>query len=453
MTQNAISAVILAAGKGTRMKSQLPKVLHKIAWQPMVSHVLQSVYQVQRVERVALVLSEDMDNVRQVAGAVPMPARCALDYVVQKERLGTGHAVKMALPALQGFKGTTLILLGDVPLVQAETIRKLISKTEDGAKVCVLGFYAANPAEYGRMITSASGDLEKIVEYKDASDAERKVNLCNSGIIAVDNEVLPELIGQLKNENAKKEYYLTDIIAIARSKGYACRYEVTEESEVMGVNSREQLAQAEHLLQQRLRKNAMENGVTMMHPESVFLATDTVFGTDVVLHPHVVFGPGVRVGEEVEIRSFCHIEGANIGDHAIIGPFARLRPGSVLEKQVHVGNFVEIKNATLDEGAKANHLSYIGDASVGQRTNIGAGTITCNYDGFRKSETVIGKDCFIGSHTSLVAPVTIGDGVIIGAGSTITEDVEDDAMSLTRTEQKVLPKKAKEYREKRRKGI
>ena len=450
---NTVSVVILAAGKGTRMKSQLPKVLHQVASKPIIAHVLDAVYGVKGISKVVVVIAEDMDNVRKIATAVPVPEHCELTFVVQKERLGTGHAVKTALPHLEGLGGTTLTFLGDLPLVQSRTIQKLLDGIDENHQgdVNVLGFYAVDPLEYGRLEVNEDGTLNAIVEFKDATEAQRRNNLCNSGIIAVSNNHLPELVHAVKNNNSKGEYYLTDIVEIAQDKGLTCRYSIADEHEVMGINSREQLAMAEYLLQERLRRQAMDVGVTFVDPSSVFLATDTIFGSDVVIQPNVFFGPGVQIGSNVEIRAFSHIEGAVVADDVVIGPFARLRPGTHIAEHAHVGNFVEIKNAKIKEAAKINHLSYVGDAYIGARTNIGAGTITCNYDGFRKSTTTIGDDCFIGSDTCLIAPVTVGNGAIVGAGSIITQDIADNALGLSRPEQKVLDNKAHEYREKRQK--
>lgn len=453
-SEQRIAAVILAAGKGTRMKSELPKVLHPLAGRPMVVHVMDTVLGLKHLEKAILVIGEDMQHVHGAVVKSSKPSfKKNIEAAIQKERLGTGDAVKAALPNLKGFEGVALIMVGDAPLIQTKTLQKMVDALDAkrNVHVSILGFRPADPAEYGRLVVSPQGELEQIVEYKDATPQQRNNNLCNSGIVAVSSTVLEPLLQSITNQNAKGEYYLTDIVAIARSKGYSCSFALADEHEVMGVNSRAQLAEAEGAIQKRLRLAAMEAGVTLVHPESVFLCADTVLGQDIVIHPNVVFGPGVSVGDNVEIRSFCHIEGAKIAKDAIIGPFARIRPGTVIGEESRIGNFVEIKNAQVHKGAKISHLSYVGDASVGMNSNIGAGTITCNYDGFNKFHTDIGKDCFIGSNTCLVAPVKIGDGAIIGAGSTITSDVDSNAMGLARATQTNLENKAKTFKEKRRK--
>lgn len=438
-----IAAIILAAGKGTRMKSDTHKVLHPIAGRPMLLHLIDSVKALGAGREVVVVGA----GKEQVEAAVhPL----GVETAEQAEQLGTGHAVRMAEAALAGFEGDVLILYGDVPLVTPETMRRMIDALhgEGDPSVVVLGFRPADPGAYGRVIVGADGRLDKIVEYKDATPEERAVTLCNSGLMAVRGTDLFRLLGKLRNDNAAGEYYLTDLVELAREEG---RFSVgieTDAVEVAGVNSRGELAGVEFEWQQRRRARAMVEGATLTAPETVWFAHDTQVGRDVTIAPHVVFGPGVSVADRVTIHAFCHIEGAEILSGADIGPYARLRPGTRLEQGARIGNFVETKKATVGPGAKVNHLSYIGDATVGAGANIGAGTITCNYDGFLKYRTVIGNGAFVGSNSALVAPVTIGDGAIVGAGSVVTRDVEANALGLTRAEQTVRPGWARTFREK-----
>ncbi len=439
-----IAAIVLAAGKGTRMKSLLPKVMHAVAGRPMVLHVLDTVEAI-GAERAVVVVGPGMDDVAKAA----QPYETA----VQAQQRGTADAVKAAKQALSGFRGTVFILYGDTPLITPETLRHMLDARErakPATAIVVLGFRPAVPGSYGRLVVDRAGALTRIVEAKDASPAELKIGLCNSGVMAVDGALLWDLLDKVDNKNAKGEYYLTDIVGLASKRKLRCGVIEAPEEQLLGVNDRVDLAKAEAALQDRLRRAAMESGVTMTDPATVFLAADTRLGKDVVIGPNVVFGPGVTIGDNVEIRAFCHIEGAAVGPQAIVGPFARLRPGTVLERGVHIGNFVECKAALIGEGAKANHLTYVGDAEVGAGTNIGAGTITANYDGFFKHKTVIGAGASIGSNTVLVAPVRVGDGALVGASSTITRDVAPDAIAVTRAEQRELPGAAKRYREKKR---
>ena len=425
------------------MKSDLPKVLHPVANRPMVSHIISALEAVSP-DRTVVVVAPGMDR---VADAVA-PA----DTAIQAEALGTGHAVLSARDAMKGFEGDVLVLFGDTPLLTAETIQSMLSarRAADNPAVVVLGFRPDNSAEYGRLITGADGALEAIVEAKDASQEQRKIGLCNAGVMAIDSAHLLPLLDGIGNDNANGEYYLTDIVKIARARDLACAVvEAADPVEVMGVNSRAQLAEAEAAMQDRLRQAAMAAGVTMTDPGTVWLSADTRIGRDVSIGPNVFFGPGVSIADNVEIRSFCHIEQADVASGAIIGPFARLRPGADLEEDVHIGNFVEIKAARVERGAKVNHLTYIGDARIGSRANIGAGTITCNYDGFFKYHTDIGAGAFVGSNSALVAPVKIGDGAIVGAGSVITGEVEADALSVARGRQKNIGGWAKSFRNKR----
>ncbi len=436
-----IAAIVLAAGKGTRMKSALPKVMHRIAGRSMLGHVLDNVASL-KPARVVVVVGPGMESVAKEAAPHPT--------AIQREQLGTGHAAAAAREALGTIGGTVLILFGDAPFVGAETMRRLAERREGSDKpaVVVLGVRPEDPGGYGRLVVDSRGNLERIVEHRDAGPEELEIDLCNSGVMAVEGATLWSLIDAIKNSNVKSEYYLTDIVAIAQEKGRSVAVVEADEDEIplIGVNDRIELAEAEALCQQMLRARAMVNGATMIDPASVFFAMDTRLGQDVVIGPNVVFGPGVSVADNVEIRAFSHIEGATIERGAIIGPFARLRPGSKIGADAHVGNFVETKNAELGAGAKANHLSYLGDAKVGAKTNIGAGTITCNYDGFSKAETVIGANVFIGSNTALVAPVTVGEGALVAAGSVVTRDVAPDAMVVARGQQVEKPGWAAQFR-------
>ncbi|WP_267348902.1 bifunctional UDP-N-acetylglucosamine diphosphorylase/glucosamine-1-phosphate N-acetyltransferase GlmU [Sphingomonas sp. GM_Shp_2] len=434
-----VAAIILAAGKGTRMKSDLHKVLHPIAGQSMLLHLLDAAGTLSP-ERTVVVTGAGREQVE--AAVAPLGVSTAL----QAEQLGTGHAVAQAEDALAGFDGDVLILYGDVPLVRAETMRAMLERLNaaDAPAVVVLGFRPANPGAYGRLIVAEGGDrLEKIVEYKDASDAERAVTLCNTGLMAARSADLFALLGRLGNDNAAGEYYLTDVVEMS---GSAAVIEA-DAGEVTGVNSRGELAAVEALWQQARRARAMAEGATLIAPETVWFAHDTVIGRDVTIEPNVVFGPGVTVADGVTIHGFCHLEGATIGPKAEVGPYARLRPGAVLEDGAKIGNFVEMKKAVLGRGAKANHLTYLGDAEVGAGANIGAGTITCNYDGYLKYRTVIGEGAFVGSNSALVAPVTIGAGAIVAAGSVLTADVEADALALVRPTRVTKPGWAARFRE------
>jgi bifunctional UDP-N-acetylglucosamine pyrophosphorylase/glucosamine-1-phosphate N-acetyltransferase len=426
------TAVILAAGLGTRMKSSLPKTLHRIAGRSMLRHLLASSEQV--FARITVVLGPDMDLVRQEAA----PHAC----VVQHDRLGTAHA---ALQAIEHFgDGRVAILYADNPLIRPETMQRLLDGTPaDG--LALLAFHTTAPNRYGRVITTGAM-VDSIVEYADATARERAITLCNAGVLCANATDMARWLKAVRNDNSKGEYYLTDLVALARADGRAVHAVEAPEAELAGVNSRAELAQAEATLQSWLRASAMDAGVTMTDPSSVFLSYDTDLSPDVTIEPNVFFGPGVKVASNVTIRAFSHIEGATIGEGSIVGPFARLRPGAELDRNVHVGNFVEIKATRMGEGAKANHLTYVGDASVGARTNLGAGTITCNYDGIHKHQTIIGADAFIGSDVSLIAPVAIGDGAYIATGSVITDNVEPDAFAIARQRQTTKPKRALRYR-------
>jgi len=428
-----LAIVILAAGKGTRMKSDLHKVLHPIAGRPMLEHLLDSAAQL-APERQVVVAGHGRE---QLAKALGDRAR----IVVQDPQLGTGHAVLQAKEALADFSGDVLILYGDVPFVSAASMRAMIERlhAEDAPQVVVLGFEPAEPLQYGRVIAE-NGRILAMVEHKDATLEQRAVRLCNSGLMAARAQDLFALLEQVGNDNAQGEYYLTDIVNIANQHGGTCAVIVTPDAdEVAGINSRGELAQAEARWQVRRREQAMADGVTLIAPETVWFAWDTVLGRDVIIEPNVVFGPGVTVADTVVIHAFSHLEGATLETGVAIGPYARLRPGAVLKKGSRIGNFVEMKKAVLGEGAKANHLTYLGDATVGAGANIGAGTITCNYDGYFKHQTVIGERAFIGSNSALIAPVKIGADAIVAAGSAVSRDVADGELRLVRAEQLVKP--------------
>ena len=441
-----IAAVILAAGKGTRMKSALPKVMHPVAGLPMVGHVVQRALEVGAAP-IAMVVAQGMEKVvdlaRDIAGDV--------DVAIQKEQHGTAHAVLAAKPVLGELEGVLLVLYGDTPLLTTETLTAVIDAlgADDKCAVAVLGFLPDEPGAYGRLVLNDDGTLEKIVEAKDATEDELAIELCNSGVMAIRGDLAWKLLAQVKNDNAKKEFYLTDIVALARAQGYIALAVEGDADEVLGVNARGELAMAEAIFQFRARKQFMDAGVTLIDPDSVFFAADTKIENDVVIEPSVFFGPGVSIAKGARIKAFSHIEGTSIGANTTVGPFARLRPGTQLGSDVRIGNFVELKAADVANGAKISHLSYVGDASVGSEANIGAGTITCNYDGYLKYKTTIGKGVFVGSNSALIAPVTIGDGAIIAAGSVITEDVAADSLAIARGTQIEKKNAAKEFRAKK----
>ena len=437
-----VAAIILAAGKGTRMKSDLHKVLHPIAGRPMLLHLIDSVGQLSP-ERVVVVTGAGREQVE--AAVAPLGVGTAL----QAEQLGTGHAVAQAREALAGFEGDVLILYGDVPLVETATMRRMIDRLGQGdcPAAVVLGFRPSGPAAYGRVIADADGRIDRMGECKDAGIEERAVTLCNSGLMAVRSEDLFGLLDRVGNDNAAGEYYLPDIVMLAASDGRHSAVIETEAGEVAGVNSRGELAVVEGDWQQRRRPRAMAEGATPTAPDPVWSPPATKPATHVSPAPQVVFGPGVQVADGVTIHAFSHLEGAKVSSGADIGPYARLRPGADVREGARVGNFVEMKKAVLGPGAKANHLTYLGDAEVGAGANIGAGTITCNYDGFLKYRTVIGEGAFIGSNSALVAPVTIGAGAIVGAGAVVTSDVEADALALVRAERQTKAGWAKRFRE------
>ncbi|MGA3339569.1 MAG: bifunctional UDP-N-acetylglucosamine diphosphorylase/glucosamine-1-phosphate N-acetyltransferase GlmU [Methylocella sp.] len=439
-------AIVLAAGESSRMRSARPKVLHKLAGRSMLAHVLHSLMDA-GADRTIVIVGPNHDAVIAEAKAIASDVEIA----VQSERLGTAHAVLAAREAIARGYDDLLVVFADTPLVRPETFAKMRQALGGGQNAVVaLGFKTKQPAGYGRLILE-EGALKAIREDRDATAAEREIETCNAGLMALDGNRALALLSAIGNANSQKEYYLTDIITVAKSCGLDVAAAIAAEDEVLGVNDRVQLAAAETILQERLRAKAMREGVTLIDPSSVTLAFDTVLGRDVVVEPHVVFGPGVSVGEGSVIRSFSHLEGATIGQNATIGPFARLRPGTELSQDVRIGNFVEVKASEVGAGAKINHLSYIGDASIGAKTNIGAGTITCNYDGFSKYRTEVGAHAFIGSNSALVAPVKIGAGAYIGSGSVITQDVAPDALALARARPIEKPGWAKAFRDRNRK--
>ena len=420
--------IILAAGKGTRMKSDLPKVLHPIGSAPMLAHAMRAGAALDP-ERVIVVAGHGAEQVQAAAEAYDPHAQ----VVLQEEQHGTAHAVAQARAALDGFSGDAVVLYGDTPFVRADTLTRMAEARRDH-DIVVLGFEAADPGRYGRLIM-AGDTLERIVEFKDAIDEERAVTFCNSGIIMADATRLMDLVARVDNDNAAGEYYLTDIVGLARSDGLSATAIACDEAETLGINSRAELALAEAAFQAQMRDDALDNGVTLPAPETVHFAFDTVLGRDAMVEPNVVFGPGVTVETGARIRAFCHIEDAHIARDAVVGPFARVRGGAEISEHVKIGNFVELKNAQLEEGVKISHLSYVGDAHIGQHTNIGAGTITCNYDGVMKHRTKVGERAFIGSNTMLVAPVSVGDEAMTASGSVITKDVEPGALAIARGEQ------------------
>jgi len=439
MSDRQIAGIILAAGVGKRMHSDRPKVLHEVAGRPMVGHVIAALAPL-GPRLTAVVIGPGMEAV--ATAVVPHPT------AVQPAPRGTGDAVRAARPLLDGFTGDVVVLYGDVPLIRTETIQRLVAAARASA-IAVLGFRPRDPTGYGRLILDRAGGLDRIVEHADAGAAERAATLCNAGAMALDAGRLFARAERLRPNNAQGEYYLTDIVGLARADGLAAAVVEADAEEVMGVNSRLDLSAVEAVAQRRLRHAAMLAGTTLSDPETVYLSADTRFGRDVTVGPHVVFGSGVTIGDRVEVRAFCHLEQATIADDAVVGPFARLRPGAEIGQGAHIGNFVEVKNAVIEPGAKANHLTYIGDARVGAGSNIGAGTITCNYDGVAKHRTDIGAGVFVGSNTALVAPVTVGDGAMIGAGSVITADVAPGALTFTRGPLVERADGARRFRERR----
>ncbi|WP_395827424.1 bifunctional UDP-N-acetylglucosamine diphosphorylase/glucosamine-1-phosphate N-acetyltransferase GlmU [Elstera sp.] len=423
-----VTAVVLAAGLGTRMKSSKPKVMHPIAHRPMIRHIIDMLETVSQQSRrdlkIITVVGPDMPSLE--AAVAPHAT------VIQHERRGTGHAVQMAQPHLP-TEGVVLILVGDAPLLRAETVQALLEAHQTNTSSVLVGSFRPPVATgFGRILHGADGTVRRIIEEKDLAPDQKAIPLCNSGFFVVAAEALPKLLAQLTPNNAQGEFYLTDIVEHAVAAGLSVRELEIPAEDVLAVNSRAEQAVVERIAQERYRAAAMANGATLLDPQTVYFAADTKLGRDVIVGPNVVFGPGVTVGDNVTIHAFSHLEGASVAAGAIIGPYARLRPGAEIGEGAHIGNFVEVKNATLGAGAKANHLTYLGDADIGAGTNVGAGTITCNYDGINKHRTIVGAGAFIGSNTALVAPVTVGDGALVGAGSTITKDVPADAIAVVR---------------------
>ncbi|HEY2248618.1 MAG TPA: bifunctional UDP-N-acetylglucosamine diphosphorylase/glucosamine-1-phosphate N-acetyltransferase GlmU [Bradyrhizobium sp.] len=446
MTARSSLTVVLAAGEGTRMRSGLPKVLHPVAGEPLLAHVLHAAPSGNGA-RLAVVIGPDhkaiADEVRRI--------RPDAETFVQRDRLGTADAVLAARAAIARGADDLLVVFGDTPLISAETFARMRAPLAQGASLAVLGFQAADPTGYGRLLMDGQR-LVAIREHADASAEERKIKLSNAGVMAFDGRAALKILDRIGNANSKGEYYLVDAVAIVRDMGLEAVVIETSEDEVRGINTRAQLAEAEAVMQARLRKQAMDAGVTLIAPETVYLAADTTFGQDVTIEPFVVIGPGVSIADGAVIHSFSHIVQATIGKKASVGPYARLRPGTSLGDGARIGNFVETKAAVLEAGVKVNHLSYIGDAEIGANANIGAGTITCNYDGFSKHKTTIGKGAFVGTNSSLVAPVKIGAGAYIGSGSVITRDVPDDAMAIERSPQSIREGGATRYREIKTRG-
>lgn len=441
MSELPLLVVILGAGKGTRMKSALPKVMHKVAGRSMLGHVIGTAQGV-GAAALAVVVGPGMAEVEAEA----RKAAPATSVFIQANQAGTGDATLAAREALVAHKGDVLVMFGDTPLITVATLTKMRAALNGGADIAVLGFHAKDPTGYGRLLTTAAGELTAIREHNDATAAERSITLCNSGVLAFRVPDLLSILDRIKPANAKGEFYLTDAVEIGRADGLKAVAVTGAEDEMLGVNARAQLAGAEAIFQARARARAMAGGATLIAPETVWFAADTVVGCDVVIEPNVFFGPGVSIGDDVVIRANSHLEGATIASGARIGPFARLRPGAVIGADVHIGNFVEVKNARMETGAKANHLAYIGDGRVGAGANIGAGTIFCNYDGFNKHHTDVGAGAFVGSNSSLVAPIRIGDGAYVGSGSVITRDVAPGALAVERSAQEERPGWAEKFR-------
>jgi bifunctional UDP-N-acetylglucosamine pyrophosphorylase/glucosamine-1-phosphate N-acetyltransferase len=448
----SLSIIILAAGKGTRMKSSKPKVLHKIANREMLNLVIDTAKEI-KPDNISVVISSEMEKFgAEISKQHP---KTNLTFAIQKQQLGTANAVEAGLKdlskSLKKVGDVVLVLYGDTPLIKAQTLKTMVADvTKQQNAVCVLGFHCYEDNKYGHLVIDKN-QLIRIVEFKDATAEEKAITLCNSGVIAVNGSQLKNLLAKINNKNASGEFYLTDIVGVARKQGLSCGFIHTDENEVMGVNSRVELAKAEKIKQKEIRKHLMESGVTMPNPKSVYFSFDTKISNDVIIHPNVVFGTGVEIASDVEIKSFCYIEGAKIASGAVVGPFARLRPETILEANTKIGNFVEVKKSTIKKGAKVNHLSFVGNAEIGEEANIGAGTITCNYDGYKKSKTKIGKNVFVGSNTALVAPVEIGDNAVIGAGSVIVNNVKKDDLAIARSKQENIKNGGKNYHQKRNK--
>ena len=421
--------VILAAGRGERMNSETPKVMHKIAGAPMIMHTLRTAKSLDP-DRIIVITGYGAERVEQEISELEPE----IDFVRQIEQKGTGHAVKCAEKMLKNFTGNTLILYGDVPFISPDTLELLIEEKESGTDLVVLGFKSKHPGNYGRLIIE-NDQLISIIEAKDATTEQLKITLCNSGVLYTENKILFQLLSNITNENANQEYYLTDIVEAAKDQNLSIKVVCCDEAETLGINTRSELSSAEHTFQIRARERIIENGVTLSQPETIYFSFDTEIGREACIGPNVVFGPGVTIESGVEILPFCHLEGCHISKGAQIGPFARLRPGTELSEDVKVGNFVEIKNSTISAKSKINHLSYIGDTTIGENSNIGAGTITCNYDGISKHITEIGNDVFIGSNTLLVAPVSVGDNSMTASGTIVTESIPSGNLAIGRVKQ------------------
>ena len=447
MSEN-LSIIILAAGKGTRMKSDLPKVLHKVANREMLNLVIDEAKTLQP-KNITIVVSEEMKDFQEKILQSHLDAQ--ISFILQKHRNGTAHAVSIALENLIDLGEKLLILYGDTPLISCISLQKMLKKLDEFS-LYILVFEDKEPNAYGRLVIDESGNLEKIIEFKDATSEEQKIVLCNSGVIAVDGAKIKNLLTKVKNENAAGEFYLTDIVEIAGELGLKRGFLKTQIDEVLGVNSRAELAKVEEIKQNQIRKKMMDLGVTIIDPNSVYFSFDTEIGSDSIIHPQVFFGTKVQISKNVEIKSFSHIEGAKISSGAVLGPFARIRPNTKIDENVRVGNFVEIKKSHLKSGVKVNHLSYIGDAEIGEGSNIGAGTITCNFDGHNKFNTKIGKNVFIGSNSAIIAPIEISDGAVVGAGSVITKNVDINELAVARAKQISVAQGGKNFHEKKLKN-
>lgn len=442
-----LSVIILSAGKGTRMKSSLSKPLHKIGNLEMINHIMKTIENISGDEVILVVSRENKTEMEEnIKNTNLKNVKTAIQY----ERKGTGDAVKIGFKNVDKKSNLVLITMGDVPLIEENTYNDMINRMEDDCSIIVMGFRTRDTKNrYGRLILNKNQELEKIVEYKDATEEERNNNLCNAGIYLVRSEILEELLDKIDNKNASGEYYITSIIEIAKRQGLKINYSMAEEDEVMGINSQEELAKVESIFQDKKRKYFMQNGVNLIDPKSVYFSYDTEIGNGTTVEPNVIFQSGVKVHSNVVIKAFSYLENCEIKSNAVIGPFARIRPESIVGENARIGNFCEIKKSNIGKNTKINHLTYIGDAQIGENTNIGAGTITCNYDGYKKFKTEIGKNSFIGSNTTFIAPVEVGDNVLVGAGSVIDRKIEDNEMAITRAEQKNIEDGMIKYREKR----
>lgn len=453
MNQHPLYSVILAAGQSSRMLSSLTKVLHSLAGQSLISHVGDTVGRLKPQELIIVTAANGEKVYRTVQSLFSSKNEFPLHHIIQEPALGTGHAVQCAAPLLKGKKGTVLIVYGDTPLIQEATLKDLLQYQQSGLAIAVLGMRLIHPGHYGRLITHPSEGptafLQRIVEFKEASEQEKQENLCNSGVMAIDTELLERFIHSLPLHAVKNEYYLTDLVEIAIKQGYKCGVLEANSEELMGINTRADLAISEKILQNRYRQKFLEQGVTLIDPETVYFCHDTWIEPDVTIGPHVYFGHGVKIFTEAYIHPFCHLQEVTIQSKADIGPFARIRGNTIIGEEAVVGNFVEVKNLNLGKNSKIKHLSYIGDTTIGSQSNIGAGVVTCNYDGFNKWPTVIGKEVFVGSNTALIAPISIGDQAVIGASSTITDDVMENSLAISRVRQQDFQGKGQRFRQQR----